>query len=66
MATGTVKWYDQKKGYGFVTTDAGEDIFVHYASINMEGYKTLDNGQKVTFDIAQGPKGLKAENVRPA
>ncbi len=67
MPEGTVKWYDQKKGYGFLTrSDTGEDVFVHYTAINKDGYKTLDNGQKVTFDIAQGPKGLKAENVRPA
>lgn len=65
MPEGTVKWYDQKKGYGFVTrTDTGEDVFVHYTSIDKDGYKTLDNGQKVMFDIEQGPKGLKASNVR--
>ncbi len=65
MPEGTVKWYDQKKGYGFVTrTDTGEDVFVHYTSIEKDGYKTLDNGQKVMFDIEQGPKGLKASNVR--
>jgi CspA family cold shock protein len=67
MPEGTVKWYDQKKGYGFITrVDTGEDIFVHYTAINKDGYKTLDNGQKVMFDVENGPKGLKAANVRPA
>jgi cold shock protein len=67
MPEGTVKWYDQKKGYGFVTrADTGEDVFVHYTSISKDGYKTLDNGQKVTFDVEKGPKGLKAANVKPA
>ena len=66
MPEGIVKWYDQKKGYGFITrTDTGEDVFVHYSAIQKDGYKNLDNGQKVTFDISQeGSKGLKAENVR--
>jgi CspA family cold shock protein len=67
MQEGTVKWYDQKKGYGFVTiTETGEDALVHYTAILMDGYKTLDNGQRVTFDVEKGPKGLKATNVRPA
>jgi CspA family cold shock protein len=67
MQEGTVKWYDQKKGYGFVTiTETGEDALVHYTAILMDGYKTIDNGQRVTFDVEKGPKGLKATNVRPA
>ncbi|MBP7732594.1 MAG: cold-shock protein [Caldisericia bacterium] len=66
MPEGTVKWYDQKKGYGFITrVDTGEDVFVHYTAINKDGYKTLDNGQKVMFDVENGPKGLKAANVKP-
>ena len=66
MPEGTVKWYDQKKGYGFITrVDTGEDVFVHYTAINKDGYRTLDNGQKVMFDVENGPKGLKAANVKP-
>ncbi|NTU60762.1 MAG: cold-shock protein [Caldiserica bacterium] len=66
MPEGTVKWYDQKKGYGFITrVDTGEDVFVHYTAINKDGYKTLDNGQKVMFDVENGSKGLKAANVQP-
>jgi CspA family cold shock protein len=66
MPEGTVKWYDQKKGYGFITrVDTGEDVFVHYTAINKDGYKTLDNGQKVMFDVESGPKGAKAANVKP-
>ena len=66
MPEGTVKWYDQKKGYGFVTvTETGEDALVHYTAINKEGYKTLDNGQRVSFEIEKSSKGLKALNVTP-
>lgn len=67
MPTGVVKWFNNAKGYGFVTPDddGAEDIFVHFSSINgMEGYKSLKEGQKVEFDIAEGPKGLHASNIQ--
>ena len=65
MATGKVKWFNNAKGYGFVIAEAGgEDLFVHYSSIKMDGYKTLKAGQDVEFDIEQGPKGLHAVNIR--
>jgi CspA family cold shock protein len=65
MATGKVKWFNNAKGYGFVIAEAGgEDLFVHYSSIQMDGYKTLKAGQDVEFDIEQGPKGLHAVNIR--
>ena len=65
MATGRVKWFNNAKGYGFVIAEAGgEDLFVHYSSIQMDGYKTLKAGQDVEFDIEQGPKGLHAVNIR--
>ena len=60
---GTVKWFDSAKGYGFITTEAGNDIFVHYSGLNMEGFKTLDEGQEVEFDVIEGAKGLQATNV---
>lgn len=64
MPTGTIKWFNNAKGYGFVLSeDSNDDLFVHYSSINMEGYKTLKAGQMVTYDIIQGPKGLHAVNV---
>lgn len=64
MATGTVKWFNNAKGYGFVTPDDVEkDVFVHFSSIDMDGYKTLKEGQKVEFDINEGPKGLHAANL---
>ena len=67
MPTGKVKWFNNAKGYGFVLSgedgSSGEDLFVHYSSINMEGYKTLKAGQGVSFDILQGPKGLHAINI---
>ena len=63
-AEGTVKWFDDKKGYGFIEPeDAGEDIFVHYSAVTMEGFKTLQEGQRVSFDVEQSDKGLKAANV---
>ena len=66
MTTGKVKWFNNAKGYGFVLAEsAEEDLFVHYSSIQMTGYRTLRAGQEVTFDIQQGPKGLHAVNVRP-
>ena len=66
MTTGKVKWFNNAKGYGFVLAEsADEDLFVHYSSIEMTGYRTLRAGQEVSFDIQQGPKGLHAVNVRP-
>ncbi len=64
MATGVVKWFNNAKGYGFVTPDQGEqDIFVHFSAIDMDGYKTLKEGQRVEFEIEEGPKGLHASNL---
>ena len=63
MAQGTVKWFSNQKGYGFITPENGKDVFVHHKAIQGEGYKTLDEGQKVQFDIEQGPKGEQAVNV---
>lgn len=66
MATGTVKWFSNVKGYGFVNTDEDteEDIFVHFSAIEMDGYKKLTAGQKIEFDVDEGPKGLQAHNIR--
>jgi cold shock protein len=66
MATGTVKWFKDDKGYGFITGEDGTDAFVHFSAIQMEGFKSLQEGQKVTYDVTQGPKGPQASNVRPA
>lgn len=63
MAEGTVKWFNPKKGYGFIATDDGQDVFVHYANISGQGFKTLREGDTVSFDIVEGEKGLRAENV---
>lgn len=65
METGTVKWFNEAKGYGFVKRDSGEDVFVHFKSILAEGFKTLKEGQKVQFEVEQGPKGLQATKVTP-
>ena len=65
MAEGTVKWFNPRKGYGFIADKEGRDIFVHYASISGEGYKTLNEGDPVSFDVVEGEKGLRAENVIP-
>ena len=65
MATGTVKWFNDAKGFGFITQDGGgEDVFCHHSAINMDGFRTLVEGQKVEFEVARGPKGLQAQNVR--
>lgn len=65
MTNGTVKWFNAEKGFGFITAEDGKDVFVHFSQINKEGYKTLDEGQAVTFDITEGQKGPQAENVTP-
>ena len=63
MQKGTVKWFNNQKGYGFICDENGNDIFVHYSGLNMEGFKTLDEGQEVEFDIIEGTKGPQAVNV---
>ena len=65
MAEGTVKWFNNDKGYGFISQEGGEDVFVHYSAIQSDGYKSLEEGQSVSFDVTQGPKGKQAANVRP-
>lgn len=64
MAQGTVKFFNAEKGYGFISRDQGEDVFVHFSQIQGEGYKTLEDGQRVEFDVAPGRKGEEAQNVR--
>jgi cold shock protein len=60
---GTVKWFNASKGYGFIQRQSGEDVFVHFSAIQMDGYKALNEGQAVEFEVRKGPKGLQAENV---
>ncbi len=66
MSSGKVKWFSAEKGYGFITSDEGVDIFVHFSSINIDGFKTLSEGQAVTFDVESDERGQKAVNVTPA
>lgn len=63
MNKGTVKWFNNQKGYGFISDEAGNDIFVHYSALNMDGYKTLNEGQEVEFELIEGAKGAQAINV---
>jgi len=63
MKTGTVKWFDSGKGFGFITSDEGNDVFVHFSAINADGFKTLEEGQKVTFEVVEGTRGPQAANV---
>ena len=64
MATGTVKWFDAKKGFGFICNeDTGQDVFVHFSAISGDGFKTLEEGDKVNFEVVKGDKGLQAQNV---
>lgn len=66
MAKGKVKWFSNQKGYGFITSEDGKDVFVHYSAVTGDGYKTLEEGQEVEFEVTQGPKGDQATNVRKA
>lgn len=61
--TGAVKWFNAEKGYGFITTEEGNDVFAHFSQIQKEGYRTLNEGEKVTFDVVEGAKGPQAENI---
>lgn len=66
MARGTVKWFNEQKGFGFIEQENGPDVFVHFSAIQSEGFKTLNEGQAVEFDVEEGPKGPQASNVHPA
>ena len=63
MANGVVKWFNNSKGYGFITQENGDDVFVHFSAIQGDGFKTLNEGEPVTFEVQDGPKGLQATNV---
>ena len=65
MPEGTVKWFNEKKGYGFIKKEDGEDVFVHYSAINSSGFKSLQEGQAVQFNVVKGPKGWQAADVQP-
>ena len=65
MATGTVKWFNAEKGFGFISQPEGADVFVHFSAIQSSGYRSLEAGQSVEFEVQNGPKGLQAANVRP-
>ena len=64
MPTGKVKWFNAQKGYGFITGDDGQDVFVHYSAISGSGFRTLEQGQRVSFEVTQGPKGKQASNIQ--
>ena len=66
MANGTVKWFSPKKGYGFITMEDGQEVFVHYTAIDGNGFRSLEQGERVRFEVGQGPKGLQASNVMRA
>ena len=66
MAQGSVKWFNDAKGFGFITQENGEDVFVHFSAVQAQGFKSLAEGDKVEFDVTRGPKGLQAANVRKA
>jgi len=65
MSEGKVKWFNERKGFGFIEMDEGGDVFVHHNAIQASGFRTLNEGQRVSFDVQQGPKGPSAENVKP-
>jgi len=66
VAEGTVKWFNDKKGYGFISQESGNDIFVHYSAIQGDGFRSLKEGDRVRFEVVQGPKGMQAANVAKA
>ena len=63
MTTGTVKWFNSEKGFGFISVEGGDDVFAHFSAINLDGFKTLEEGQKVSFDIVEGARGPQAANI---
>ena len=66
MAQGNVKWFNDSKGFGFISQEGGEDVFVHHTAIQMDGFRSLTEGERVEFEVTKGPKGLQAQNVRKA